>query len=83
MNEGEMVSRTDILGYKGILLKKLKEEPPDWARDKQLRLDYGSDNWKVFWFQHPFSKHPIVDVMPEKLLKKIPSEEKRFTKYQV
>ena len=83
MNEGDLVWRADILGYKGILLTKEGDSQAGWTVEPQLTFDYKDTRWKVFWFQHPFSPQPIIDVMPERLLKKITDDEKRLRKHQI
>ena len=71
MKEGDLVWRTDILGYKGILLQKQEEIGKSWTIDPQLTFDYVSSNWKVFWFKHPFHDRPIIDMISEKCLWRI------------
>ena len=61
---GDLVSRTDVLDFKGFLLQELQ-----LVRDStQLELEYAKKHklsyWKVLWFKHPYSDAgPVIETL--------------------
>ncbi len=63
MKIGDIIERRNLLGFKGILIKKMYDLSEANNIVGQLSL-YPQEEciyWKILWFKHPFETVPLID----------------------
>ena len=71
MKSGDIVVRSDVIGYKGIILKECGPAPASDQVVGQLWIFDEYRVWRIFWFLRPYETAPQVEDLPQKYLHKV------------